>query len=136
MALAPSSTHGKLFRKKGSITHLVVIKKCPSYTMLHCLILVRKQTTSLSDFRANAAFAKHSLRGGGGGGGGGVHPDFFVKLDFEIAVGQQPRAHDQTFEGVPDSGCLPVPAGQPRQYLINFCQITLTSQPCFGVLYL
>ena len=40
-----------------------------------------------------------------GGGGGGVHPDFFVKLDFEIAVDQQTRAHNQTFEGVPDSGC-------------------------------
>ena len=33
-----------------------------------------------------------------------VHPDFFVKLDFEIAVYQQTRAHDRTFEGVPDSG--------------------------------
>ena len=37
-------------------------------------------------------------------GGGGVHPDYFVKLDFEIAVDQQTRAHDRTFEGVPDSG--------------------------------
>ena len=41
---------------------------------------------------------------GGGGGGGGVHPDYFVKLDFEIAVDQQTRARDRTFEGVPDSG--------------------------------
>ena len=31
-----------------------------------------------------------SLRGGGGGGG--VHPVFFVKLDFEIAVVQQTNA--------------------------------------------
>ena len=70
-------------------------------------------------------------------GGGGVHPDFFVKLDFEIAVDQQTRAHDQTFEGVSDSGCPPVPAGQPRPYLVNCFQISLTcSQPCFGVLYL
>ena len=61
-----------------------------------------------------------------GGGGGGVHPDFFVKLDFEIAVDQQTRAHDQTFEGVPNSGCPPVPAEQPRPYLVNFCQITFT----------
>ena len=30
-------------------------------------------------------------------GGGVVHPDFFVKLDFEIAVDQQTRAHYQTF---------------------------------------
>ena len=40
----------------------------------------------------------------GGWGGGGVHPDYFVKLDFEIAIDQQTRAHDRTFEGVPDSG--------------------------------
>ena len=38
----------------------------------------------------------HSLRG--------VHPEFFVKLDFEIAVKQQTRARDRTFEVVPDSG--------------------------------
>ena len=37
-------------------------------------------------------------------GGGGVHPDYFVQLDFEIAVDQQTRARDRTFEGVPDSG--------------------------------
>ena len=46
-----------------------------------------------------------------------------MKLDFEIAVDQQTRAHDQTFEGVPDSGCSPVPAGQPRPYLVNFGSI-------------
>ena len=39
--------------------------------------------------RYNGDFAH--LRGGGGGGGGGVHPDYFVKLDFEIAVDQQNR---------------------------------------------
>ena len=38
------------------------------------------------------------------GVGGGVHPVYFVKLDFEIAVDQQTRARDRTFEGVPDSG--------------------------------
>ena len=56
------------------------------------------------------------------GGGGGGFTLFFVvvKLDFEIAVDQQTKAHDQTFEGVPDSGCPPVPAGQPRLYLVNF----------------
>ena len=37
-------------------------------------------------------------------GGGGVHPDYFVKLDFEIAVDQQTKARDRTIEGVPDSG--------------------------------
>ena len=59
------------------------------------------------------------LRGGGGGGGSLC---FFVvvKLDFEIAVDQQTKAHDQTFEGVPDSGCQLVPAGQPHHYLVNF----------------
>ena len=29
-----------------------------------------------------------------GGGGGGVRPDYFVKLDFEIAVDQQTSARD------------------------------------------
>ena len=28
-----------------------------------------------------------------------------MKLDFEIAVDQQTKAHDRTLEGVPDSGC-------------------------------
>ena len=54
------------------------------------------------------------------GRGRGVHPDYFVKLDFEIAVDQQTRARDLTFEGVPDSGWSPVPARQPRPYLVNF----------------
>ena len=36
----------------------------------------------------------------------GVRPDYFVKLDFEIAVDQQTRARDPIFEGVLDSGCL------------------------------
>ena len=30
---------------------------------------------------------------------------FCVKLDFEIAVVQQTRDRDRTFEGVPDFGC-------------------------------
>ena len=64
------------------------------------------------------------LWGGGGGGGGGWVGGFtlffFVNLDIKIAVEQQTKAYDQTFEGVPDSGCLPVPAGQQRPYLVNF----------------
>ena len=56
----------------------------------------------------------------GGGGGRGVHPVFFVKLNLEIAVDQQTKAHDQTFEVVPDFWCPPVPTGQPRPYLVNF----------------
>ena len=40
----------------------------------------------------------HYLKGGGGGGGSFCF--FFVKLDFEIAVDQQTKAHDQTFEKV------------------------------------
>ena len=59
------------------------------------------------------------------GVGGGVHPDFFVKLDFEIAVDQQTRAHDQIFEGVPDSGCPPVPAGQQRPSLLVNCYLEI-----------
>ena len=39
----------------------------------------------------------------------GFHPDFFLKLDFEIAVDQQTRARDQTFEGVPSPGAHPCP---------------------------
>ena len=39
-----------------------------------------------------------------------------MKLGFEIAVDQQTRARDRTFERVPDSGCPPVHAGQPRPY--------------------
>ena len=51
-----------------------------------------------------------------------------MKLDFEIAVDQQTKARDRTFEGVPDSGCTPVPAGQPifGQFLAQICQIALT----------
>ena len=33
-----------------------------------------------------------------------------MKHDFEIAVEQQTKARDRTFEGVSDSGCSPVPA--------------------------
>ena len=40
---------------------------------------------------------------------GGFTLFFFVKLDFEIAVDQQTKSNDQTFEGVPNSGCPPVP---------------------------
>ena len=29
-----------------------------------------------------------------------IHPDFLMKFDFEIAIDQQTRACDQTFEGV------------------------------------
>ena len=42
-----------------------------------------------------------------------------MKLDLEKAVDQQTRACDRTFEVVLDSGCPPVPAGQPRPYLVN-----------------
>ena len=43
-----------------------------------------------------------------------------MKFDFEIAVDQDTRARDRTFEGVPDSACPPVPAGQPCPYSVNF----------------
>ena len=32
-----------------------------------------------------------------------VHPHLFVKLVFEIAVAQQTRTRDQTFEGIVDT---------------------------------
>ena len=41
-----------------------------------------------------------------------------MKFDLEIAIDQQTRACDQTFEGVPYSGCPLVPAGQPRPFLV------------------
>ena len=50
---------------------------------------------------------------------GGDNGYFFVKLDFEIAVDQQTRTSDQTFEGVPDPNRQTVPAGQPRPYLVQ-----------------
>ena len=55
---------------------------------------------------------KRSLRGGS-------HGYFFVKLDFEIAVDQQTRTSERTFEGVPDPNRQTVPAGQPRPYLVQ-----------------
>ena len=42
-----------------------------------------------------------------------------MKFDLEIAIDQQTKACDRTFEGVPDSGCPPVPAGQPRSFLVQ-----------------
>ena len=59
------------------------------------------------------------LRGGGGGGGGGANGYFFVKLDLEIAVDQQTKTSDRTFEGVPDPNRQTLPAGQPRPYLVQ-----------------
>ena len=59
---------------------------------------------------------QHNLKGGGGGGANGY---FFVKLDFEIAVDQQTKTSDRTFEGVPDPNRQTVPAGQPRPYLVQ-----------------
>ena len=53
-------------------------------------------------------------------GGGGDHPEFVVKLVSEIAVDQQTRTGDQTFEGNPNSKHPPVPAVQPRRYLVPF----------------
>ena len=45
---------------------------------------------------------------------------FIVKLISEITVDQQTRTRDQTFEGVLESNRPPVPAVQPRPYLVNF----------------
>ena len=67
-----------------------------------------------SDFTSSDSFSRIilSLRGGDNG-------YFFVKLDFEIAVDQQTRTSDRTFEGVPDPNRQTVPAGQPRPYLVQ-----------------
>ena len=51
-----------------------------------------------------------------------------MKLYFEIAIDQQTRARDRTFEVVPDSRCPPVPAGQPHPYLVNFAKSTKRSK--------
>ena len=43
--------------------------------------------------------------------GRGIHPDFLLNLVLrypEIAVDQQPRAGDRTFEGAPESGPMPI----------------------------
>ena len=63
-----------------------------------------------------------------------VHHDFFVKLDFEIAVDQQTRACEGTSVVVPDSGCpRDSHAHKFGQFLTQFYQITLTySKPCFA----
>ena len=53
------------------------------------------------------------------GGGGGANGYFFEKLDFEIAVDQQTRTSDRTFEGIPDPNRQTVPVGQPRPYLVQ-----------------
>ena len=74
---------------------------------------------NLKSFYATEFYIK-GVGGGGGGRGGSLCFFCVVKLDFEIAVDQQTKAHVKTFEGVPDSGCPPVPAGQPRPYLVNF----------------
>ena len=55
-----------------------------------------------TNFEVNQTQIIHSIPIKGGGGGG--FTDYFVKLDFEIAVDQQTRARDRTFEGVLDSG--------------------------------
>ena len=47
--------------------------------------------------------------------GGGANGYFFVKLDFEIAVDQQTKTSDRTFEGVPDPNRQKV----PRPYLVQ-----------------
>ena len=72
---------------------------------------------NFSCFKNKILFTYFKLKGGGGGGG--VHPDFFVKLGFDIAVDQQTRTSDRTFEGVPDPNRQTVPAGQPRPYLVQ-----------------
>ena len=49
---------------------------------------------------------------------GGGRPPFLVKLVFEIAVDQQNRTSDQTFEKVPDPNRPPLHVVQPCPYLV------------------
>ena len=50
-----------------------------------------------------------------------------MKLDLEIAVYQQTKARDQTFEGVPDSGCHRCP--RDSHALINIWSIFVSILP-------
>ena len=43
-----------------------------------------------------------------------------MKLFFEIAVAQQTKARNQTFDWVVDPNCPPVPTLQQRPYLVQF----------------
>ena len=71
-----------------------------------------KQTLKISQNKLLKKHKVHVLRRGANG-------YFFVKLDFEIAVDQQTKTSDRTFEGVPDPNRQTVPAGQPRPYLVQ-----------------
>ena len=75
-----------------------------TYLLKYFLVLI--------NISINAPEHKVLLRGGANG-------YFFVKLDFEIAVDQQTKTSDRTFEGVPDPNRQTVPAGQPRPYLVQ-----------------
>ena len=55
--------------------------------------------------------------------GGGVQPQFIVKLVFVLAVDQQTRTSDKTFEGVLDPQPPTAVAVWPRPYLVYFCPI-------------
>ena len=79
-------------------------------------VTAKTYATSCDEKRYEKARIYPKLRGGGGGGKPWV---FFVKLDFEIAVDQQTRTSERTFEGVPDPNRQTVPAGQPRPYLVQ-----------------
>ena len=60
-----------------------------------------------------------------------------LKLNFEIAVDQNGRTQDRTFEGVPNSQCRILRAGWPRPILAQKYQIRHTrSKPSKWVLYL
>ena len=104
-------------------------RQSPSLLSTHVTWLLSSET-----FPHHQHMAPVFLRGGGGEGG---HQDLFLKLDSEIAVDQQTRTHDRTFEGVSE---LRVPTGSwgtatpiIAQFLAQFCQITLTcAKPCFG----
>ena len=67
---------------------------------------------------------------------------FFAKLVFEIAIDQQARTGDRTFEGVPDPNRQTVPAGQPCPFLVQIrpnldkCQIIVMCDLCINNHYI
>ena len=60
---------------------------------------------------------------GGGGGGGGVHPDFFVKIDLEIAIDQQTKAVTELLRGSRTPGAHRCPRDSHAHFWSKLCPI-------------
>ena len=90
------------------ITSLQIVYNCFKIVIKYW----RTYDVSWSNKGRGSCFEKHFFAG---------HKS--VNIDFEIAVDQQTKVCNRSFEGVPDSGYPPVPARQPRPYLVNFSPI-------------